>query len=36
VSVIGILFIGIYPQPLIALAQKLIEPIVSLGALAAK
>jgi len=36
VSVVGVIVIGIFPQPFIALAQKLIEPIVSLGALAPK
>jgi hypothetical protein len=34
--VVGIVVIGIFPQPFIAIAQKLIEPIVSLGALAPK
>lgn len=32
VAVIGIIFIGIYPQPLIELARDLIGPIASLGA----
>ena len=32
VSVVGIIFIGIYPQPLIKLAQDLMGSIVSLGA----
>ncbi len=36
VSVIGIIVIGIYPQPFIQLAQDLISPIASLGAFAAK
>jgi NADH-quinone oxidoreductase subunit N len=36
VSVIGIIIIGIYPQPFIALAQELIGPIAALGALATK
>src|SRR5215216_1710593 len=35
-SLVGILVIGIYPQPFIRLAQDLIEPIVSLGAVAPK
>jgi NADH-quinone oxidoreductase subunit N len=32
VAVIGIIVIGIYPQPLISLAQELMGPIASLGA----
>ena len=32
VSVVGIIFIGIYPQPFIWLAQELIGPIASIGA----
>ena len=36
ISVIGIIVIGIYPQPFIRLAQELIGPIASLGAVAPK
>ena len=36
VSVIGIIVIGVYPQPFIKLAQELIGPIASLGAFIAK
>ena len=36
VSVVGIIFIGIYPQPFIQIAQELIGPIVSLGAVTPK
>lgn len=36
VSLAGILFIGVYPQPLINLAQKLTGPLAALGALASK
>src|ERR1043165_4100614 len=36
VAVIGIIVIGIYPQPLISLAQELMGPIASLGAFTAK
>ena len=36
ISVIGIIIIGIYPQPFIRLAQELIGPIASLGAVATK
>jgi NADH-quinone oxidoreductase subunit N len=36
VSVVGILLIGIYPQPLIKLAQDLIGPLISSGAIALK
>ena len=36
VAVIGIIFIGIYPQPLIELARDLIGPIASLGAFTPK
>lgn len=35
-SLIGILFIGIYPQPAINLAQKLIAPLATLESLALK
>jgi NADH-quinone oxidoreductase subunit N len=35
-SLIGIIWIGIYPQPFIQLAQDLIGPIASLGAVAPK
>jgi NADH-quinone oxidoreductase subunit N len=36
VSVAGILFIGVYPQPLINLTQKLIAPLAAIGAVALK
>jgi NADH:ubiquinone oxidoreductase subunit 2 (subunit N) len=36
VSLIGIIVVGIYPQPFIKLAQELIGPIVSFGAIAPK
>jgi len=36
VSVVGIIFIGIYPGPLIKLTHNLIEPFTSLGAFVAK
>jgi NADH-quinone oxidoreductase subunit N len=36
VSLAGILFIGVYPQPLINLAQKLIAPLAALGSIALK
>jgi NADH-quinone oxidoreductase subunit N len=32
----GILFVGVYPQPLINLAQKLIAPLAALGSVALK
>src|SRR5689334_1043318 len=36
VAVIGVIVIGIYPQPFIQITQELIGPIVSLGAVAPK
>ncbi|MEP6919986.1 MAG: NADH-quinone oxidoreductase subunit N [bacterium] len=36
VSMAGIIFIGVYPQPLISLAQKLIAPLAALGSVAVK
>jgi NADH-quinone oxidoreductase subunit N len=36
VSLAGILFIGVYPQPLINLTQKLIAPLAALGPVALK
>ena len=36
VSVIGIIVIGVYPQPFIQLAQELIGPIASIGAVTPK
>lgn len=36
ISLIGIIVIGVYPQPFIELAQKLIAPIVSLGVVTLK
>jgi NADH-quinone oxidoreductase subunit N len=35
-SLVGIIFIGIYPQPVIDLTQKLIEPLTALGSIAVK
>jgi NADH-quinone oxidoreductase subunit N len=35
-SLAGIIFVGIYPQPLINLTQKLIAPLAALGSLALK
>jgi NADH-quinone oxidoreductase subunit N len=35
-SLVGIVFIGIYPQPFIELAQKLITPLATLGGVALK
>jgi NADH-quinone oxidoreductase subunit N len=35
-SLVGIMLIGIYPQPFIQIAQDLIEPIISLGAVTPK
>ena len=35
-SLVGIIFIGVYPQPLIDLTQKLIEPLAALGSIALK
>jgi len=31
VSLVGIIFIGVYPQPLIAVVQKLVGPLAALG-----
>ena len=36
VSVAGIIFIGIYPQPLINLTQKLVAPLAAIGAVTLK
>ncbi len=36
VSLAGIIFTGVYPQPLISLAQKLITPLAALGSVALK
>jgi NADH-quinone oxidoreductase subunit N len=36
VAVIGVIVIGVFPQPFISLAQKMMEPIASLGAIAPK
>ena len=35
-SLVGIVFIGVYPQPFIELAQKLITPLATLGGVALK
>jgi len=35
-SLVGIIFVGIYPQPFIELAQKLIGPLASLGSVVLK
>ena len=36
VSLTGIIFIGVYPQPLINLTQKLLAPLAALGSIALK
>jgi NADH-quinone oxidoreductase subunit N len=36
VSLVGVIVVGVYPQPFIALAQELIGPLVSFGAIAPK
>src|SRR5215210_3706229 len=36
VSVAGIIFIGVYPQPLINLTQKLVAPLAAIGAVTLK
>jgi NADH:ubiquinone oxidoreductase subunit 2 (subunit N) len=36
VSVIGVLVVGVYPQPLIKVAQELMSPLVSAVAIALK
>lgn len=36
VSLVGILFIGVYPQPLIAVVQKLLAPLASVGSVTLK
>ena len=36
VSLAGIIFIGVYPQPLINLTQKLLAPLAALGSIALK
>jgi NADH-quinone oxidoreductase subunit N len=36
VSLVGILFIGVYPQPLIAIVQKLVAPLAGLGSVTLK
>jgi NADH:ubiquinone oxidoreductase subunit 2 (subunit N) len=36
VSVIGIIAIGVYPDPLISLAQQLIGPLANLGSIAVR
>jgi NADH:ubiquinone oxidoreductase subunit 2 (subunit N) len=36
VSVIGVLAVGVYPQPLVKLAQDLIGPLASAAAIALK
>jgi len=33
ISLVGIIFIGVYPQPLIDIVQKLIAPLVALSPL---
>jgi NADH-quinone oxidoreductase subunit N len=35
-SLVGIIFTGVYPQPFISLAQKLITPLAALGSVAIK
>jgi hypothetical protein len=36
VSLVGIIFIGIYPQPLIAIVQRLIAPLAAVGSVVLK
>jgi NADH-quinone oxidoreductase subunit N len=36
VSVIGVIVTGVFPQPFISVAQKLIEPLVAVGQIALK
>jgi NADH:ubiquinone oxidoreductase subunit 2 (subunit N) len=36
VSVIGVIVTGVFPQPFISVAQKLIEPLVTVGQIALK
>jgi NADH:ubiquinone oxidoreductase subunit 4 (subunit M) len=31
VSLVGIIFIGVYPQPLIEIVQKLVGPFATVG-----
>jgi NADH-quinone oxidoreductase subunit N len=35
-SLVGIIFIGVFPQPFISLAEKLIGPLATVGAMAHK
>jgi NADH:ubiquinone oxidoreductase subunit 2 (subunit N) len=36
VCLVGIVFIGVYPQPLIVVVQKLVAPLAGLGAVTLK
>ena len=36
VSLVGILFIGVYPQPVIEIVQRLVAPLTALGSLTVK
>ena len=36
VALSGIIFVGVYPQPLISVAQKLMAPLAALGSVAVK
>jgi NADH-quinone oxidoreductase subunit N len=36
VSLLGIIFIGVYPQPLIEIVQKLVAPLAALGSVTLK
>ncbi|MGH9961770.1 MAG: proton-conducting transporter membrane subunit, partial [Pyrinomonadaceae bacterium] len=36
VALVGIIFVGVYPQPLISVAQKLMAPLAALGSVALK
>jgi NADH:ubiquinone oxidoreductase subunit 4 (subunit M) len=33
---VGILFVGVYPQPLIAVVQRLVTPLASVGSVTLK
>jgi NADH:ubiquinone oxidoreductase subunit 2 (subunit N) len=35
-SLVGILFIGVYPQPLIEIVQRLVAPLAALGPVSLK
>jgi hypothetical protein len=35
-SLVGIIFIGVYPQPLIEIVQRLVAPLAALGPVSLK